>query len=306
MAKNRNKIGPLIIFINIWAIIIFYTVCGQTQTKVLKFGFYASIVHEGNISELDESFRFWVNAVQKHTKIEWFSKSLITYKIYKTKKELVTDIKNHKVDFMNLSTLDFFNLRLQNIVVPLLTPSKRLESKFEKYLLIANMISKVNGIVELTKAEIIIPKTYSFDLMKTWIQVELKDKLSKKNFASVNIVESTKTENETLHSVFFKNTDFTLVREGTFTMACVLNPQLKNNLKIIAASPNLINNFLGHVKEADPISYDVLSFEGLKLHTWVEGKQLLHLMQSECMHSINLADMKDTDALISRYNKLFR
>lgn len=306
MTKYKIIIKSLVIILNIWATNAFYTVFAQSQNKILKFGFYASIVHEGNISELDESFRHWVNAVQKNSSIEWFSKALIKYRIYNTKMDLVNDIKNHNINFMNLSSLDFFALNLQNVVVPLLTTAKRLETKFEKYLLVTNNISKYNETTDLTKTEIIIPKTYSLDLMKTWIQVELKDKLNKKYFPGVKIVESSKTENETLHALFFKNAELTVVREGTFIFACELNPQLKRELKVIATSPNLINNFLGYVKDTDPTSYEVLTFEGLKLHQWLEGKQLLNLMQSECMHKVNLADMKETEVLINKYKKLFK
>ena len=281
------------------------TVLAQLPKRILRFGFYASITDAGNISEIDASFKHWVEAVQKNTKADWFSKAEIQYTIYKTKLELVTNLRKGNLDFMNFSTIDFFGLNLQKDVVPILTPSKRVDTIFDKYLLVGTIQSAINNISELSNTGILIPVTYSHDLMNIWIKVALKEKLSKKMFGSVKIIESGKTENETLHAVFFRNAELAVVREGTYLFACELNPQLKTNLKIIAESPDLINNFLGRTLTADPRYSNVLINEGLKLHTWIEGKQLLNLMQSECMHTVKLENMLQTETLISKYNKYF-
>lgn len=103
---------------------------------------------------------------------------------------------------MNLSTYDFFDLDLQWKIVPLLATSKSKESKFERYFLVANKNSTINDLSDLTNAQIIIPNSFSSELIKIWLQVELKERLKQTNYSKIMIVESNKKENETLFSFF--------------------------------------------------------------------------------------------------------
>lgn len=256
--------------------------------------------------ELDESMKQWVNGIQRNTKIKWLAKSTFVHTLYESKEKLIADIKDCKIDFMNLSALDYFELGLTDFAIPLLTPSRGREGKFERYLLISNNKIVITDISKITKAEIVLPNSYFLSLIKVWLKVNLHDKMNKKNIKNITIVESNKNENETLHSVFFGNIDFAVVREGTFSIASELNPQLKNKIRIIDISPNLISYFLGYRKNIDPEIYSAISLEGMDLHKTVDGKQILNLALTECMDPLSLADLKETEDLIKRYHKIFK
>jgi hypothetical protein len=197
-------------------------------------------------------------------------------------------------------------MKLQNLVTPFLAANKMPGTKFAKYLLIAHSNSSTNSISDIKKGEIIIPNSYSLNLMKTWINVELKEKQGKGLRNSISIISSEEKENEALYGVFFKKIEYCVMHEATLLIASELNPQLKKSIKVIAYSPNLINNFLANLTDADPASVEILLKEGIQLQKHVWGKQLLNLMQSESMHKINLEDMNETTEMINKYNLFFK
>jgi ABC-type phosphate/phosphonate transport system substrate-binding protein len=306
MKSTRINITFMTLVSAVWILSISNFVAEHSYQKEITFGFYSSIIEERNANELIDSFKIWGQAIQKQSKVEWFSKAKINYHVYLNRKEFFDAIKNSRVEFINLSSLDFYEMKLQNLVTPLLAANKMPGTKFAKYLLVAHSSSSINSISDIKKGEIIIPNSYSLNLMKTWINVELKEKQGKGLRNSISIISSEEKENEALYGVFFKKIEYCVMHEATLLIASELNPQLKKSIKVIAYSPNLINNFLANLTDADPASVEILLKEGIQLQKHVWGKQLLNLMQSESMHKINLEDMNETTEMINKYNLFFK
>ena len=278
----------------------------QSEPIFLRFGFYTKDLGKSKFSEMDESLKRWMETIKSKTTVTLLASAHLKSTFYETKKSLTEGILSNKVDFMNFSTRDFYDLDLHENVIPMLAASKSKESKFEKYLLIANKNSAVNDISKLRNAQIVIPSSFSSDLIKIWLRVILKNKSKRSDVVSVEIVESDKKENETLFGIFFKKIEFAVVKEDSYLIACEINPQIKRNTKVIVSSPGYINMFLARRKGLDPKIYKEVIKIGLNLDETIEGKQILNLMQMSKMHAVNLADLKDTQTLIMQYEKLFR
>ncbi|MBX3007345.1 MAG: PhnD/SsuA/transferrin family substrate-binding protein [Melioribacteraceae bacterium] len=306
MKTSRKYIALMALVSTVFILLISNILAQESKKKQITLGFYSSIVEEQNANELVESFKIWGEAIQKHSQDESFSKATINYNIYLTQKEFYDAIKSRQVEFVNLSSLDFYNMKLQNIVTPLLAPNKMASSKYIRYLLISHSSSTVNTVSDIKSGEIIVPNSYSLNLMKTWINVELKEKQTKPFKGKISITAKKQTENEALYGVFFKKNEYCVVNHSTFMIACELNPQLKKSLKLIATSPDLINNFLANIKGTDPAIVEILVQEGIQLQKHVWGKQLLDLMQAESMHKISLQDMFETEKMIIKYNSFYK
>lgn len=294
----------------VWIIPLGLIICprafnAQSSQMILRFGFYTKDLSKGDVVEMDESLKQWVESIKNNTTINTLASSIIKNTFYDSRKKLAFDISNNNLDFMNISTYDFIDLDLQGMIVPLLVTSKVKENKFERYFLITRKNSPINDISKLSNVQIVIPNSFSSALINIWLQVALKEKLNKKDFAKIVIVESTKKENETLFSIFFNKLDFAVIREDSYLIACEINPQIKNNTKIIATSKQFINNFFARRKDIDPTIYKEIITIGMKLDNTIEGKQILNLMQMTSMHEINLADLMETAQLIKNYKKLF-
>ena len=278
----------------------------QTKPVTIRFGIYTEKIINSNKTDFDESLKQWVSGIQENTKIDWLAKSKILKTLYDSKTQFIEDIISMRTDFMNLSSLDFFELGLSNIITPILTPSKKLDDKYDRYLLINNSGDEEDDISKISDAEIVIPNSYMRALMKIWLRVELHDRIVGKKRNNITIVQSDNNENEVLHSVFFGNARFAVVREITFLTAIELNPQLKKKIHILDKSKNLIYYFLGHRKNLDPAISSAILSEGLNLHKSAYGRQILNIALTECLHPLELSDLKETENLIKRYNIIFK
>ena len=171
------RIIGLVIIISLFdRFIINNTIIAQSAPLVLRFGFYTKNFSGSNVSEIDQSMKQWVETIKNNTKVKLLATSIVINTFYDSKDVMIEDIVNKKLDFMNISTHDFFDLHLQGTIIPLLATSKTKENKFERYFLVANNKSSLNNITKLTKAQIFIPNSFSSALIKVWLQVELKGK----------------------------------------------------------------------------------------------------------------------------------
>ena len=300
-----KKISLFILGASMGCVMLNNTTIAQSSASVLRFGFYTKDLGKSSIKETDESFKRWVETIKSNTKVNVLSSAIMKNNFYDSKESLVEDIKKNKLDFMNISTFNFFDLDLQGTIIPMLTTSKVKESKFERYFLVAHKNSPVEDITNLNNARVFIPNSFSFQLQKIWLQVELKNKLKPADYAKIEIAETNKKGNEALFAIFFKKMDYAVVREDIYLLACELNAQIKRQTKVIATSNKFINNFFARRKDVDPEIYKEIVKIGMNLDKTVEGKQILNLMQMNSIHEISIADLQETESLIKQYKKIF-
>jgi ABC-type phosphate/phosphonate transport system substrate-binding protein len=295
---RRTTIFLLIVFV------LCDLISAQPKQLVLNMGYYTKDFNKSNIVEIDESLKRWAEVIKKNTKIEILANSIMNNLFYSSLDEIVEKINNNKLDFINLSAIDYYKMDLHNKIIPLLTTSKTTESKYEKYLLITHVNSAVNEFTNLSNTQINIPNSYSSGLIKVWLQVEIKEKIKNTN-PKIELVESTNKENESLFAIFFKKTDFAVIREDSYKIACELNPQLKKYTKIISRSGLYINAFFGSRKDFDSEITKEIVKVGMNMDKSIEGKQILNLMLSNCMHEIDRKDLQETENLIKRHTKYY-
>lgn len=307
MHHARMKKGiRLILFIIILVspIFIHYSKA-QTNQRIIRIGFYDDNLDENSRSAVTESMKVWIEMVNKHTEYKPLINSIVETKFYSSSTEIQIHIQNKTFDIMSLTGWDFFRFNLKEKVVPVVVSSLSLNSKFERYYLITHKDSRMNDFSKLSNLEISVPKSNSSYLIKAWLKVELIEKLGRKKFSKINILETNQNENQTILSIFFNKKGLTVVREGAYLTACELNPQIKNSTSIISLSPNFINYFLAVSKDIDPEIHKALIKESLKLPGTVEGRQILDIMQTEGVYILDLSDLRETEQLFNRYNKLF-
>ncbi|MEM3373419.1 MAG: PhnD/SsuA/transferrin family substrate-binding protein, partial [Candidatus Anstonellales archaeon] len=110
--------------------------------------------------------------------------------------------------------------------------------------------------------------------------------------------KSHKNEIQLINEIFFGSTKYAVVTETSFSVAKELNPQIKNKVKMIDASPPLVNLIIalrkGYNKEYENIILDI----SLNFHNSTEGKQILNLAQAARFVAINDTDLLETIKLL--------
>ncbi|MBX3007346.1 MAG: PhnD/SsuA/transferrin family substrate-binding protein [Melioribacteraceae bacterium] len=305
MNYNEHNLRGRIIYFTLVLFILSEMIAAQPKQLILNFGYYTKDFNKSNITEIDESLKRWAEVIKKNTKIEMLVNSVMNNQFYTTIDEMIDKLSDNKLDFINISAIDYYKHDLKNKIVPILTTAKTKESKYERYLLVTHISSAVSDFTKMPNSQIVIPNSYSSGLVKLWLEVELKEKMKNKK-SKIVLVESNKNENEALFSIFFKKTDFAVIREDSYDIACELNPQIKKNTKIISKSAHYINAFFAHRKNYDPEITEEIVKVGMNMDKSVEGKQILNLMLTNCMHQIELKDLHETENLIKQHNKYYR
>lgn len=206
--------------------VVFILMNGQytAQNENLKaiLGFYSPDIN-ANGGMVKESFSQWVEEIRKISTYKPFKTLVVDSRFFNTPNELYREVKSNLLDIININSWDYYKLNFADKLKPILVASSNEIEKKERFYLIKHISNPVEGIAQLINQEIVLPKYNSNQLAKYWLQVELFEKLGKKKYKTVKIVESGNSDQNDLYSVFFKRINYAVVRESTYLIALVLN-----------------------------------------------------------------------------------
>ncbi len=297
------KKGFKILLIIITSFILDLCLAQNNQSKA-KLGFYSSdLITTGDI--VKESFDNWIEEIRKVSTYKPFKTLIVEPHFFNSPDELYQEVYNNSLDIININSWDYYKLRLSDRLKPILVASNNEKDKKERFYLIKHNSNPVESIEQLINQKIVLPKFNSAQLAKNWLQVELYDKLDKKKYRTVKIVESENNDQNELYSVFFKRINYAVIRESTYLIAAELNPQIKKQLYILAKSPGYIYYFAAARKNFNEELCNELVKVGMNLHNSVAGKQILNLMRGVRIFSISEEDLRESKELFNRYNIIF-
>lgn len=279
-----------------------YQLFAQANQMTLKVGFYDPSIDESDIMASKETMKLWIDMVKKQSKHKSIADAIIVTEFYKNKNDLIAKLNNDQLDFVSLTVWDYYQFNLGTKVVPMVTSSLNINTKYERYYLVSYKKSDVTNMHDIAKMEIQIPNTNSIELIKYWLKVELTNKLGKSKASTIKILETKQTENQTLLKIFFNKNGLAVIREGFFLTACEMNPQLKQSMIILGESPNFVNYFLAQRKGVDPTIHSEIVKEAIKLPETIEGKQILNIMKTEKVFKVTERDFNEVKTLYNSHN----
>lgn len=276
----------------------------QSQPLTLKVGFYDPSIEDSDIMASKETMKLWIDMVKKHSNHKLISEAIIVTEFYKNKNALISELQSDLLDFVSITAWDYYDFNLGSKVVPMVTSSLNINSKYEKYYLVSHKNSNIKSIQDIAQMEIQIPRTNSIQLIKNWLKAESINKLGKSKASSIKIIETKQNENQTLLKIFFNKNGLAVIREGLFQTACEMNSQLKQSITILGESSNFVNYFLAQRKGLDPTIHSEIVKESIKLPDTIEGKQILNIMKTEKVFKVTESDFKEVRNLFNYYNSI--
>jgi ABC-type phosphate/phosphonate transport system substrate-binding protein len=281
-----------------------YNLLAQSQPLTLKVGFYDPSIEDSDIMASKETMKLWIDMVKKHSKHKLISEAIIVTEFYKNKNALISELQSDLLDFVSITAWDYYDFNLGSKVIPMVTSSLNINSKYEKYYLVTHKNSNIKSMQDIAQKEIQIPRTNSIQLIKNWLKAESINKLGKSKASSIKIIETKQNENQTLLKIFFNKNGLAVIREGLFQTACEMNPQLKQSIIILGESTNFVNYFLAQRKGLDPTIHSEIVNEAIKLPNTIEGKQILNIMKTEKVFKVTDSDFKEVKNLFNYYNSI--
>lgn len=293
----------LLIIITSFILIINLCLAQNKQSKAI-LGFYLFDINSSR-NIVKESFSQWVEEIRKISTYKPFKTLIVEPHFFNTPDELYKEVYNNSLDIININSWDYNRLKFADRLKPILVASPNEKEKKERFYLIKHVSNSVESIEQLINQKIVLPKFNPVQLAKSWLQVELYDKLGKKKYRTIKIVESRNNDNYELYSVFFRRIDYAVIRESSYLTAVELNPQLKKQISILAKSPGYIYYFAAaRINFDEELCNEIIKL-GMNLHTSVAGRQILNLMRGVRIFLVSEEDLRESKELFDRYNIIF-
>lgn len=225
--------------------------------------------------------------------------------IYKDVDLLAKDFFNGKLDFIVTTSLNYFKLINRKDAELELGPAGAYNgSILVKYLLISRQDLKYASISDL-KGKSLALQLLS-DVERLFINtLLLRDGLSELNDFFGVVIEKQRASRAIL-DVFFGQVDVCMVPEHVYRTMIELNPQIGQQTKVLAASPELMPGVTCFQKNSDPRLKDLMKTLVPKMKDSEKGKQMLMMYKIDNVSQIRESDLDQLKALVSEYEKLKR
>jgi len=225
--------------------------------------------------------------------------------LYPNSDALMRGLERDEFDVFAMTTIPY----IKNIGRAM-EPAMVLQSngkKTQQYVLLANAAESAGKtLADFRGAEVAVIDNGVNDLIHIWLDVALgRIGLPKGEDYFGTVVRSEKP-NEAAIPVYFGKRDLCLISTDHWQMLAELNPKMKERLRVVATSPEMVVGLLlfraGLAPDLKVRSRDAL----LRLHESPEGEQILRFGQIEKLVPVAEGDMDSALDIYEEYQQLGR
>ncbi|HEX9933663.1 MAG TPA: PhnD/SsuA/transferrin family substrate-binding protein, partial [bacterium] len=225
---------------------------------------------------------------------------------------LIKDIRDGKVDFVVVTTPDYFLLRNQVNLTPFLT-YKIHDQILERILLVSRIDSRIRSIVGLKKMKIVVYSDLSDELNLSDLWFTTLVLRSGGNYSNdyASTVYKVRKGTNAISDVFFRRADAAVVPERDFIISKELNPQIGAQLSVIDSSKYMLYSVLCYTEKlttsmARYHDRDMQSISDMLCNTnnTEIGKNFLSIFRVTSYVPFESTFLNDTEALFNEHRAL--
>ena len=288
----------LILLINIIGTPQFYSQSAKEESlPTYKVIFLKNLFSDVDINDAEAALKVWVKEIEKTIKPEFKLKPILVDNI-----ENVNSSSLNDVALVCLNSVDYLNykakLNLEGAFVPL-----KGGQIFSEYILLTK--ENIKNLTELRGTKIGIESKSNYSIPNMWLGYLLnRYKLPMPNKYFSEIKGSDK-ESQLILSVFFEQINACIVTKNSYNLMTELNPQVGKRLKILEASPDLIQTVTAFTKNFKNEEHRKLIIKAAEqLNSYPGGKQLLTLMNTDQVISFRKEYTDNVNTLINNYKEI--
>lgn len=275
----------------------------EPNIRIVQVGFSANLFYEVDSRDAEVAIKIWTRDIFKAIR----DKNGMIYEpnvtIYNDFSALKKSLMQGNVEFLSISTLDYFELKGKFDFEPILMGEFKGKVGEENILL----VHKERGFTTLEglqDGDLIVHPGQRGVIAQMWLSVLLMSQglpECEKFFATIRTFNKA---SQGILPVFFKQIDACVVNRQSFETMIDLNPQLKEQLQILAISPvfayglNLLsNNFEPKMKN------EIINI-ALNIDKHTRGKQILTLFRQDRAIPFEPHHLESLEQLIKNYYEL--
>jgi ABC-type phosphate/phosphonate transport system substrate-binding protein len=275
--------------------------CDDAKIVSVTFGYMESLFNNLTKKDAKIATEIWLNEVASRTK-ELKSVKMKTV-IYHDLPSLIAAVRAKQVDFVALTSLDYFQVKDKISLEPALTYIVG-EKPGTIYYLVVSKDKESFSLNRLKNKKLIVQKTdESGQVPLLWLNTLLR----KQGLPTANVllgsVKMVETPSQAILPVFFKQADCCLVTLEGFETSQELNPQIGERLAIVTRSPSLMIGLLAVRKDLSDTLRKGVTEVAVNLASYPRGKQILTLFKIGGFRYFQTSDLDSVQELIKEQNK---
>ncbi len=250
------------------------------DSEYLNVGYTKSLLSDVDFKDAQVAMDLWVKELSKSTKNPLYPRSILIDDL----PSLVHAINAKQVDVLGLSCLDYFKIKDQANLEPGMVviiggkPSK-------EFSLITRRDKSLKNLGDLKNSRLLVHNEKPGEgVPLMWLDTFLVKQgapSSKLLFANIKDVDKV---SQAVLPVFFKQADACLVARSGFETMVELNPQLGEQLNILATSPGFVLGGVFFRKDFREDGKKLIMDTCMKFSTYSSGRQILTLFKAEAFY----------------------
>ncbi|TVQ96015.1 MAG: hypothetical protein EA399_16645 [Desulfovibrionales bacterium] len=266
-----------------------------------RIGFTSAMFTDVNENDVRAAIRIWGEQLARARNVPVDPDPLL----FRNMEEMHLALAQGRVDAVGILTLEYHRLRRDYSFSPLFL-TYQAGGVTEEYLVLAHRDGPVKTLADLDGRRLAVHDNPRVSLAPLWLDTLLHHQgLSPASRLAGRIETSTRLS-QVLLPVFFRQMDACLVTRNGYAVMSELNPQLADQLNILAESPAVVPAFFAFRSDYQSLSKaDVIA--GLnELKNTSAGSQVLTLFQSEDIAEYPASILDSALELIETHELLVR
>lgn len=241
--------------------------------------------------------RLWANLVMRKRN------GTAETRIFQNQAELDRQLKTGKVDLIVLLPNEYLTLANRSLVEPLYI-STRTKELYEALLLVTRKDNGISSVRGLKGKTLIHPKGSPNAVHRLWLEIltmrhGIRD--PERYFSSIKDVISS---SQALMPVFFRRADACVITRNSFNLMAELNPQLRDQLRVIEETAPMAMALVCIRKSCDQWKREQLIEILDTLDHTTEGKQLLTLFRMSRLIPFRQTYITENEAFLKQHSEL--
>ena len=266
--------------------------------RPFRFGFSMALMPEVNENDSRAAMKVWAETMVKSGAVRADTNVVMSHDL----SNLLAGLLDRAVDGVAVSTSEFLTLREQ------VKFNRFVFGVFDggisdSYVLLVHKNSGMVRVEELQGRSLMVLQTSRASLAVPWLDTLLIEsglKATSDFFAQVAPeVKLTKA----VLPVFFRKADACLVTRKGFKTMGELNPQVSQQLRVLASSPELVPTGFFFREGFPQAQQDKCLKEFTNVHTTPGGQQILTVFQTERLEEHPVAVLESTIALLEKHQR---
>ncbi|WP_158269658.1 PhnD/SsuA/transferrin family substrate-binding protein [Desulfonatronum sp. SC1] len=262
--------------------------------QVVRLGISSRTFPATNRNDALAAMRVWVDTVIKEREL----RESVEVALYDSVEELRSAYEQGRVDAVSLTTEEIMLLgvRPDYVYIP-----NQDHGFHVRYVLLVRRDGAVADVADLTGHELVVADHQRMVFAGFWLESLLADVDG--NRTGRRLVDQARVAkpSKAILRVFFQQAQAALVTLEAFELACELNPQLRDELKVLRESPPLVTALFLFRPDWHGVTRERLEEAVLNLHATPGGQQVLTVFQSSRMEKQPGSVLDSTRSFLERY-----